>query len=63
MSQLPIVAKLILITLMIIGRLELYTVLVALFLCGKGFSRAVASAISPSERGGARRVLRVRGFM
>jgi len=37
MSQLPVVAKLILITLMIIGRLELYTVLVTLYLCRKLF--------------------------
>jgi trk system potassium uptake protein TrkH len=37
MSQLPTVAKLILGALMIIGRLELYTVLVTLYLCRKLF--------------------------
>jgi trk system potassium uptake protein TrkH len=37
MSQLTIAAKLILVALMIIGRLELYTVLVTLYLCRKLF--------------------------
>lgn len=41
MSQLPNMAKLILVALMIMGRLELYTALVALFLLGKGLSKGL----------------------
>jgi Trk-type K+ transport system membrane component len=39
MSELTIAAKLILVALMIIGRLELYTVLVAVYLCCSGSRR------------------------
>ena len=60
MSQLPTAAKLILMTLMIIGRLELFTVLVALFLCGMGASRAVAAAVTSARRGGGHQATRLR---
>ncbi len=39
MSALPVAAKIILMTLMIVGRLELYTVLVAVFLCGESLAK------------------------
>jgi len=50
MSYLPAQAKLILITLMIVGRLELYAVLVALFLCGENLAKTWSNGRRQNRR-------------